>query len=172
MPEPTTTFTGCRHSSVDSSVPTILLPWVRVPNTPTTLLSFIVFVPYLSCVKNENKQKEAGIGPYLKKPIFTDLAILQYFEMSRRHLNLDFSFYAIWRNSIKFFFSKPSFIFLQKVLLLVDHRKFEEFFSLNESRHHQNAQKYLTTFSKNVLANFLLKLVSFSSMFRVQILFN
>ena len=28
---------GCRHSSVDSSAPTILLPWVQVPSTPFTL---------------------------------------------------------------------------------------------------------------------------------------
>ena len=31
------------------------------------LLSFIVFVLYLSCEKNENKQKEAGFGPFFKK---------------------------------------------------------------------------------------------------------
>ena len=31
------------------------------------LSSFIVkFVPYLSCEKNENKQKEAVFGPFLK----------------------------------------------------------------------------------------------------------
>ena len=47
---------GCRHSSVDSSVPTILLPWVQIPNKPSMLLFFIVkFVLYLSCEKNENK---------------------------------------------------------------------------------------------------------------------
>ena len=31
---------GCRHSSVDSSASTILLPRVRVPSTPSMLLSF------------------------------------------------------------------------------------------------------------------------------------
>ena len=32
------------------------------------LSSFIVkFVPYLSCEKNENKQKEAGFGPFFLK---------------------------------------------------------------------------------------------------------
>ena len=40
---------------------------VRVPSTPSTLFS-IVQIVYLSfeleCEKNENKQKEAGIGPF------------------------------------------------------------------------------------------------------------
>ena len=30
---------GCRHSSVDSSVPSILPPWVPIPSTPSPLLS-------------------------------------------------------------------------------------------------------------------------------------
>ena len=53
---------------MDSSALTILLPRVRIPCTPSMLLSFIVFVLYLSCEKNENKQKEAGFGPF-KKPL-------------------------------------------------------------------------------------------------------
>ena len=57
---------GCRHSSVVSSVPTILPPWIRVQSTPSTLLSFVVFVLFLPCEKDENKPKEAGFGP-LKK---------------------------------------------------------------------------------------------------------
>ena len=56
---------GCWHSSVDSSAPTILLPRVQVPSTPSTNC-YIVFMLYLSCEKNENKQKEAGFGPFLK----------------------------------------------------------------------------------------------------------
>ena len=36
------------------------------------LLLFIVFVLYLSCEKNENKQKEAGIGPFLKKQLVVE----------------------------------------------------------------------------------------------------
>ena len=56
---------GCRHSSVESSAPTILPPRVRVPSMPSTL--FHLFVLYLSCEKNENKQKEAGFGPFKKK---------------------------------------------------------------------------------------------------------
>ena len=41
-------------------------PQVRVPCSLSMLLSFIVFVLYLSCEKNKNKQKEAGFGPYFK----------------------------------------------------------------------------------------------------------
>ena len=66
----------CRHSSVDSSAPTILSPRVRVPSTLSMLLSFIVkFVLYLSCEKNENKQKDAGFGPYFLKTFFTKLVL-------------------------------------------------------------------------------------------------
>ena len=57
---------GCSHSSVDSSASTILLIWVQVPSTPSTLLSFMEFVLYLTCEKNKNKQKEAGLGPFFK----------------------------------------------------------------------------------------------------------
>ena len=50
------------------SVPTILPPQVRVLSTPSILLSFMVkFVLYLSCEKNENKQKETGVGPFFTK---------------------------------------------------------------------------------------------------------
>ena len=63
---------GGRHSSVDSSAPSSLWPRVRVPSTPPTHFSiYIVQIEYLSfefeCEKNENKQKVAGIGPFLKK---------------------------------------------------------------------------------------------------------
>ena len=53
---------GSCHSSVDSSASSILLPWVWVPSTPPTLLPIYIWI--VSCGKNENKQKEAGIGPY------------------------------------------------------------------------------------------------------------
>ena len=55
---------GAAIAQVDSSVPTILPSQVRVPSTPSTLLSFIEFVLYLSCEKNENKEKKGGIGPF------------------------------------------------------------------------------------------------------------
>ena len=50
------------------SVPTILPLQVRVPSTPSKLASIVVkFVLYLSCEKNEKKQKEAGFGPFCFK---------------------------------------------------------------------------------------------------------
>ena len=58
---------GCRHSSGDSSVPTILSPRVRVPNTPSTLSSIIVFVQYLSCGIDENKQERPVLARFYKK---------------------------------------------------------------------------------------------------------
>ena len=63
---------------VDSSVPTILPPQVRIPCTPSTLLWFIVkFVLYLSFEKTENKQKEAGLGPvFLKNKQILELSTL------------------------------------------------------------------------------------------------
>ena len=42
-------------------------PQVRIPSTPPTLLSFKVFVLYVSCEKNENKQREVVFGPFLRK---------------------------------------------------------------------------------------------------------
>ena len=54
---------GCRQSSVDSSVPTILPPRVWVPSTPSMLVSLLVFVLYLPWEKNKIKQKEAEFGP-------------------------------------------------------------------------------------------------------------
>ena len=58
---------GVPPSSVDSSAPTILPPWVRVPSTLFTLLSFIVFVLYLPCEKNKNKEKRGRVWPIFKK---------------------------------------------------------------------------------------------------------
>ena len=70
---------GCCNSSVDSSAPTILPPQVRVPSMPSMLLPFIVkFVLYLSCEKNENKQKEAGLGPFLKHICYMQASGLLY----------------------------------------------------------------------------------------------
>ena len=54
---------GGRHSSMVLSAPTILRrPWVRIPSTPSTLFQFVLLKLYRE--KNENKQKEAGIGPF------------------------------------------------------------------------------------------------------------
>ena len=49
-----------------SSAPTILRPQVRIPSTPSMLFQFVLLKLYRE--NNENKkQKEAGIGPFLKK---------------------------------------------------------------------------------------------------------
>ena len=61
---------GCRHSSVDSSRPSILPPPFRLPSMPSMLLSFrnsqicVLFV--LHYEKNEHKHKEAGFGLFKK----------------------------------------------------------------------------------------------------------
>ena len=58
---------GCRHGSVDLSVPTNLPPLVWVPSTPSMLFSFIVKICAIFVLReNENKQKEAGFGPFKK----------------------------------------------------------------------------------------------------------
>ena len=58
------------------------------PGTPSTPLSFIVkFVLYLSCEKNENKQKEAGLGPFNKLHSFLLLAALWLSPCRRRQCN-------------------------------------------------------------------------------------
>ena len=57
------------HLTLKARKPSILPSLVRVPSTPFMLLPFLVkFVLYLSlhCEKNENKQKEAGFGPFKK----------------------------------------------------------------------------------------------------------
>ena len=41
----------------------ILPSQVRVPSTPSTLLSFIVFVLHVSCEKNENKRSRGWVWP-------------------------------------------------------------------------------------------------------------
>ena len=51
---------------MDSSTPSILPPRIRVPSTPSMLLS-ICFVSYR---KDENKQKEAGIGTFFKNLVW------------------------------------------------------------------------------------------------------
>ena len=56
---------------MDSSAPSILPPRVQVPSTPSMLFSInnvqIVNLSFeLECENNENKQKEEGIGTFLK----------------------------------------------------------------------------------------------------------
>ena len=63
---------GCRHSSVDSSAPSILPPRIRVPSTSSMLFSiYIIQILCLSfeleCEKNENRQKRPRLAHFLKK---------------------------------------------------------------------------------------------------------
>ena len=80
------------HSSVVSSAPTIMRPWVRIPSTRSMLLSFIVFVLYLSCEKNENKRKRGREWAiFIKKPFNANFIVshvkplvLRFFHQSRK----------------------------------------------------------------------------------------
>ena len=56
---------GGRRSSVVSSVSTIMQQWVRIPSTPVKLFSIGIIEIVMR--KAQKKQKEAGIGPFLKK---------------------------------------------------------------------------------------------------------
>ena len=56
---------GGRHSSMVLSAPTILWPRVQIPSTPSMRFQFVLLELYWE--KNENKEKEAKIGPFLKK---------------------------------------------------------------------------------------------------------
>ena len=53
---------GGRYSSMVSSAPTILRPWVQIPSTPSKLFQFVLLKLYRE--NDENQQKEAGIGPF------------------------------------------------------------------------------------------------------------
>ena len=56
----------CRHSSVDLSAHTILLPWVRLPSTPPMLLS-LQYLCYVCCVKRTKFIERGRVWPFLKK---------------------------------------------------------------------------------------------------------
>ena len=60
---------GCRHGSVDSSVPSILPPRVRVPSTPSMLLSIYIlqFTIYILHLEKMKIKREVGIGPFFLK---------------------------------------------------------------------------------------------------------
>ena len=60
------------HSSVVLSAPTILRPQIWIPSTPSM---FFFNLHYWNCIKkiNNKKQKEARIGPFLKKVFFQTL---------------------------------------------------------------------------------------------------
>ena len=53
--------TGGRQSSMVSSVPTILRPWVWIPSAPSTIF-WICIIEIV--IRKGRKLKEAGIGPF------------------------------------------------------------------------------------------------------------
>ena len=59
---------GSRHSSVVSSAPTILRPWVRIPSTPSMLFS--ICITYWNCNEKRTKinKKRPGLA-HLKKSV-------------------------------------------------------------------------------------------------------
>ena len=64
-------YQGCRHSSVDSSAPSILPPWVRVPSTPSMLFfnvysSNFIFVNWIRMRKEWKCKKRPGLAHFLK----------------------------------------------------------------------------------------------------------
>ena len=56
---------GCSHSSVDSSAPSILLPQVLIPSTPSMFFKFLFDLCRVE--KTKIKEKEAGIGSFFLK---------------------------------------------------------------------------------------------------------
>ena len=58
---------GCRHSSVDSSAPTILPPQVRVPSTPSMLyhLWYLCYICHLK--RTKINKKRPGLAHFFKK---------------------------------------------------------------------------------------------------------
>ena len=79
------------YCSVDPSVTTILLPRIRILSKKSSLFQFIFD---MWSQKNEHKQKEVGIGSYLKWTvcfsilmIFCFKCLAEFFPFSIRHLH-------------------------------------------------------------------------------------
>ena len=83
---------GCRHSSVDSSAPSILPPWVHVPSTPYTLFQFILFKLYICyLIWNVKRTKNKNI----KRPGLTHLKkILEFIKCWFSNESISFSLLA------------------------------------------------------------------------------
>ena len=117
---------GSRHSSVDSSVSAILPPQVRVPCTPSMLLSLIEFVLYLSCEKNENKQKGGRVWPlFLQLYDYNFPTICLLFLSFSFSLSLSFflSFISIFHSHmLSYIFSSLYETEINKFLIVPDDR--------------------------------------------------
>ena len=77
---------------------------LRLPCTPSTLLSFIVFVLYLLCEKNENKSKRGRVWP-----------IFNIGEGGRRHSSVDSSTLTILWSRVRIP-SRPSTMYWKSLL--------------------------------------------------------
>ena len=72
---------------VGSSAPSILPPRVRLPSTPSMLLSNFIWI--VICRKDENKLKEARNGPSIKLYLFNCLRLpISIFVIICVHLNV------------------------------------------------------------------------------------
>ena len=87
---------GCRHSSVNSSAPSILPPQVWLPSMPSLLFSFIVKFVHAMWEKNENKQKKRPGLAHLKKFHF----------MKKKSLNRGCQLFKILSNPCVLYYSK------------------------------------------------------------------
>ena len=58
---------GCRHSSVDLFAPSILLPQVLVPSTPSMLLSIYIDFSHVENTKMNKMRPE--FGPFFKNKV-------------------------------------------------------------------------------------------------------
>ena len=89
---------GCRHSSVDLSVPTILLPGFE-SQAHHPCFYHLQYLRYICHVKRTKiKQKEAGLGPFKKH--FKDLSFVKSTNILKTVTFVEKSS-AIWRSEIK-----------------------------------------------------------------------
>ena len=80
---------GCCHSSVDSSAPSILRPWVRVSSPPSTLLS--IYIWFVSCRKDENKLRRPGLAHFLAKVYHWKISPNKNISLCKNSLHEDWS---------------------------------------------------------------------------------
>ena len=85
-------YCSVHQSSVDSSAPSILRSGVRIPSTPSTIFPYLVkFCTKLSLcwAKDKNKQKEAWVGPFLRR---TNCRFLYNGTFDENYLLISFRF--------------------------------------------------------------------------------
>ena len=91
---------GCRHSSVDSSAPSILLPRVRVPSTPSMLFSIYICHLNWNVKRMKINKKRPGLAHFfLKKHIPCEIKtkfIFQNKRTTRKTMRQKHSLRAFW----------------------------------------------------------------------------